>query len=152
MIRRLDADEWPEWRAARLDALADAPEAFGSTLVDWIDATDDRWRARIHDVPFNVIARRDDKPVGQVSATHNEPAATVELISMWVSPTVRGMGVGDALIEAVISWATSRQAHTVELSVKVSNKPARRLYERNEFSLAGAGAAADEVRMTRALP
>jgi len=84
MIRRLNPDDWQGWRSVRLEALADTPDAFGSTLADWIDATDGRWRARIHDVPFNVIARRDDKTVGQVSATNNEPATTVELISMWV--------------------------------------------------------------------
>lgn len=151
--KTLNPDDWPEWRSVRLEALAESPAAFRSGLADWIDATADRWAARLRDVPLNVIALRDGTPVGQVSAMRSDPAATIELISMWVSPTARGAGVGDALIKVVTSWAASEEASTVELCVKESNNPARRLYERNGFSIAGAGAGAsnDEIRMIRAL-
>jgi ribosomal protein S18 acetylase RimI-like enzyme len=148
---RLSLNDWPQWRAIRLQALAEAPAAFGSTLADWIDAPDDRWRTRIRDVPLNVIATLDNNAVGQVSATNNDSTRTAELISMWVSPTARGAGVGDALINTVISWAMSQGSIEVELSVKKSNAPARRLYERNKFSTAGPGDDHDEIRMTRTL-
>jgi ribosomal protein S18 acetylase RimI-like enzyme len=147
----LNPDDWPEWRSVRLDALSDAPAAFGSGLADWIDATDERWHSRIDDVPLNVIAALDNKLVGQVSAMSNDSAETIELISMWVSPTARGAGVGDALINVVTSWAASQGASIVELCVKASNVPARRLYERNEFLVDGAGVADDEIRMVRTL-
>ena len=150
-IRPLNLDDWPQWRSVRLEALADSPAAFGSALADWIDATDDRWRDRIRNVPFNVIALCDDNPVGQVSATIDDPAEAVELISMWVSPTARGEGIGDALIDAVAAWAVSQQARTLTLFVKATNSPARRLYERNQFSPAGAGKDNDVVRMIRPL-
>lgn len=150
--RTLSIDDWPEWRALRLEALADAPAAFGSGLADWIDASDERWRSRIRDVPLNVIAMLDGEPVGQVSAMNGSSAGTIELISMFVSSSARGAGVGDALIDAVIAWAVGQEASGVELSVKVSNLPARRLYERNEFLVCGVGDGADEVRMVRTLP
>lgn len=149
--KQLSPDDWSEWRSVRLRALADAPAAFGSTLADWIDAADDRWRSRIRDVPLNVIAVVDDEHVGQVSATIKDPAATIELIGMWVSPAARGTGVGDTLIGAVTAWAATQQATAVELSVKAANSPARRLYERNGFSVAGPGDTSDEVRMIRHL-
>jgi ribosomal protein S18 acetylase RimI-like enzyme len=150
-IKRLEPDDWVYWRSIRLEALADAPDAFGSGLADWIDADDDRWRSRLRDVPLNVIAMLDDEPVGQVSAI-NTDLSTAEMISMWVSPTARGAGVGDALIDTVISWSMSESVDTVELSVKASNGPARRLYERNEFSVAGTHDSDDEIRMIRTLP
>ena len=149
--KTLSIDEWPEWRSLRLEALADAPAAFGSGLSDWIDATDDRWRSRVRDVPLNVVAILDSEPVGQVSAMHDALAAPVELISMWVASKARGAGVGDALIDAVISWAKDQGASGVELSVKASNLTARRLYERNQFRVDGIGEGDDEIRMARTL-
>lgn len=149
--KQLNPDDWPEWRSVRLEALAGAPAAFGSGLADWIDATDERWRSRLLDVPLNVIAALDNKPIGQVSAMSDDSAKTIELISMWVSPTARGAGVGDALINAVTTWAASQEARIVELCVKASNIPARRLYERHEFLVDGAGVANDEIRMIRTL-
>lgn len=152
MITQLQPDDdWRMWRSMRLDALADSPTAFGSLLADWIDAGGDRWRARLRDVPLNVIAMLDDEPAGQVSGMQDGSSMTVELISMWVSPTARGAGVGDALIDTVARWATEDGAETVGLSVQTSNGPAVRLYERNGFSITGPGMADDEVRMMRTL-
>lgn len=149
-IVRLGTDDWPTWRSVRLAALADAPSAFCSTLADWVDAPDERWRARLRDVPLNLIAKRDGQPVGQVSGTKTPRPDVAELISMWVAPSARGAGVGDALVESVIAWALSEGHRRLELSVKKSNAPARRLYGRHEFTTAGVGDAADEVRMSRA--
>ena len=149
--RMLRADQWPEWRSLRLQALTDAPSAFGSSLSDWIDATDERWRSRLRDVPLNVVATLDGETVGQVSAVNGSSSHSVELISMWVAPTSRGVGVGDALINTVIDWAEGQTASVVSLSVKASNLPARRLYERNLFMVDGVGDEDDEVRMARPL-
>ena len=148
--KRLSIDEWRQWRSLRLAALADAPGAFGSGLADWSDAPDQRWRSRLRDVPLNVIAHLGGEPVGQVSGTATD-AGVVELISMWVAPHARGVGVGDALIGSVVSWAQSCAASRVELDVKASNDPARRLYTRNRFAIVAKGGADDEVRMVRPL-
>lgn len=149
--KQLHPDDWREWRSVRLAALADTPSAFGARLADWIDAPDERWRSRVREVPLNVIAELDGTPVGQVSATSNGSTGAVELISMWVSPAARGAAVGDALIDAVVSWAINQSAGSVELSVKASNSPARRLYERCGFAVGGDGCADDEIRMVRRL-
>ena len=45
-LRAVTADDWAEWRVVRLAALADAPGAFGSSYVDWVDASESRWRMR----------------------------------------------------------------------------------------------------------
>ena len=38
---RVGADEWETFRDVRLASLADAPEAFGATYADWVDASED---------------------------------------------------------------------------------------------------------------
>ena len=37
-------NKWAVWREMRLQALEEAPDAFGSAISDWVDAPEDRWR------------------------------------------------------------------------------------------------------------
>lgn len=143
-IRRLGGDDWEVWREVRLRSLVDAPEAFGSKLVDWQGTNDseDRWRSRFDNVAFNAVASFEGKPqgdrrvVGTVGGMHRSPG-TVELVSMWVAPDVRGTGVGDALVEAVCRWARDESASRVLLAVRRGNERATSLYERSGFVLVG---------------
>lgn len=138
--RVLTPDDWPLWRALRLAALADAPTAFGSTLADWTGAGDTewRWRARLSDVPFNVVLTWHGEPVGMVSAIDSSADGSVELISLWVVPAVRGQGVGDAAVCRVLEWARIRRAESsVVLAVRLDNVAAARLYRRHGFVDAG---------------
>lgn len=144
----LRSDDWPIWRRLRREALAEAPAAFGSTLAEWSGPgdTEARWRARLTDVPFNVVVRWHGIEAGMVSA-YKEEAGTVELISMWVAPHARGRGVADAAVSAVLQWADGR---VVGLSVKSDNQAAIRLYERHGFTDAGRSPDdASERRMLR---
>ena len=55
------------------------------------------------------------------------------LISMWVAPEVRGQGVGEALIDAVLGWARVGGARRLLLDVGDHNQPAIALYARKGF-------------------
>lgn len=133
-LRRLAVDDWRLWRGLRLAALEEAPYAFSSKLSDWTGAGDleSRWTARLASVPFNVVAALDGSTVGIVSAARPAHAAA-QLISMWVAPSARGQGIGDALIEAVVTWSRENDAKVLYLDVFEDNKAAVRLYRRHGF-------------------
>ena len=152
-LRRLDEDDWQLWRRVRLDALREAPAAFGSTLAVWAGAGDleERWRARLRDVAYNVVAEQDGRPVGQVSGTAPDASMTVELISLWVAPEVRGAGVGDLLVGDVVRWAQEQGSRAVTLSVKTANRVAIGLYERAGFRFVDLPSDPDEQVMLRTL-
>ncbi|MFI6594762.1 GNAT family N-acetyltransferase [Nonomuraea sp. NPDC050536] len=136
-LRVLGEDDWGVWRELRLAALAEAPYAFGSTLADWSGDGDqeERWRARLSmRGSYNLVAVLDGTPVGMASGIPGSDEGTAELVSMWVSPTGRGKGVGDHLIGAVTTWAVARGSHTLELAVKPSNSRAIDLYHRQGFT------------------
>ena len=130
----IGVDDWRLWRELRIEALREAPHAFGSKLSDWQGSgdTEQRWKARLASAPFNVVASIDGKPAGMVSAL-NADDDTAELISMWVAPFARGQGVGDALIRGVIAWAREQYVTRVVLAVRNDNKPAVALYSRHGF-------------------
>lgn len=127
---RIGPEDWREFRKVRLAALSDAPSAFGSRHADWVEAPEHRWRARLTDVAFTVVARSGGKPVGVVSGTDSGQA--VELISMWVAPNQRGTGLAARLIEEVVVWASARGQRTC-LMVRDDNIGAIRSYTRAGF-------------------
>src|SRR5579862_247031 len=139
-IDALRVDEWQIWRQLRLQALAEAPYAFSTDLADWQGAGDreERWRSRLTAVPLNLIAYLGDTPAGMASGTAPVGGA-VELISMWVAPCGRGLGVGDGLISAVIAWAARQGVRRVSLVVFRNNARAIALYQKHGFRDDGIG-------------
>lgn len=152
-VIRLAPDDWRQWRVLRRAALAEAPEVFGSTLADWSGPgdTEQRWRSRLQSVPYNIVVRRDEEPAGMASGTMPGPDGVVELISLWVSPTARGHGVGAAAVGAVVEWAQAAYpGHRVAASVKTHNEPALALFRRSGFLDAGVSPdGPDERRLVR---
>jgi ribosomal protein S18 acetylase RimI-like enzyme len=140
-VRVLGADDWPLWRTLRRSALAESPDAFGSTQADWSGPgdTEARWRARLSDVPLNLALFLADAPVGMVSATAQLDSNVVEVISLWVAPKARGHAVGDLAPTDVLGWgACAHPERTVVLSIRENNVAAHCLYARHGFdNLAG---------------
>ena len=135
ILQTLDAEDWRAWRHLRLQALEEAPYAFSATLADWQGPGDleQRWRARLRNVAFNVIAFLDNKPAGMVSATQPDAENQVGLLSMWVAPWARGCGVGNALVASVVKWAEETKSNRVIIRVYEDNGQAIALYARNGF-------------------
>jgi GNAT superfamily N-acetyltransferase len=134
-LNDIGADDWKLWRELRLAALEEAPYAFGSTLADWVDAPEQRWRDRLS-VPgaYQVIASLDGTPIGMAGGMPKDDSPTPELVSMWIAPAGRGYGVGDALMAAVEAWARGTGTDALMLSVAVGNEAAHKLYLRNGFA------------------
>ncbi|MFE4975137.1 GNAT family N-acetyltransferase [Kitasatospora sp. NPDC056651] len=135
-LRSLTSEDWPLWRELRLAALAEAPYAFGSTLADWQDAEESRWRARL-EIPgaLDLMAVLDGHPVAIASGVPDDDDTTAgELISLWVGPQARGRGVADRLIAEIAAWAAERGRTTLKLAVAPDNAAALALYRRNGFA------------------
>jgi GNAT superfamily N-acetyltransferase len=136
VVRAATMEEWQVLRDIRLAALRDAPNVFGSTYAEQAASVEADWRRRISrgGTFFAYVPEVDgNEPSGLVGGFQEKPA-TVELVSLWVRPRVRGLGVGDALVAAVIDWARARNATSVHLWLTETNQHARMLYERCGFS------------------
>jgi GNAT superfamily N-acetyltransferase len=142
-IRPFAAHEWAAYKDLRLRALADAPDAFGSTLAREQALSDEEWANRLPsgsgmDWSLPLVAEIDGKPVG-LAWVRIEPSTSdvANLYQMWVSPDYRGLGLGRMLLEAAITWATEKGAHSLELGVTLRDSPAMRLYTRVGFEPIG---------------
>jgi GNAT superfamily N-acetyltransferase len=139
MVREVAAADWEALRDIRLEALRDAPEAFGSTFAREVAFAEEDWQARISR-GGNFLGYLPEasatEPAGLIGGYQEEPGL-VELVGMYVRPRARGRGVGEALIATVVGWAGARNAASVHLWVTETNKPARLLYERCGFTPTG---------------
>ena len=70
-VRRVHAAEWKELREVRLRALADAPDAFASTLEREAAFPEEVWRQRAHGGPASAsfIVREDGVGVGTAACS-----------------------------------------------------------------------------------
>ncbi|NUR05541.1 MAG: GNAT family N-acetyltransferase [Nocardioidaceae bacterium] len=130
--RYVGADDWAQWRDLRLRALADSPDAFGSTLAREEALTEAHWRARLGDPDgVAVLVDVDGHPVGMGAGFPDLPGL-LHVVTMWVEPACRGRGVGGVVLRAVENWATARGLG-LHLDVNVANPVARSTYERYGF-------------------
>jgi GNAT superfamily N-acetyltransferase len=132
-IRRLSIDEARRLRHIRLRALADTPDAFGSTYAEVAAHPLAEWSKQLQEIA-TFVAVHDGKDLGLVRCASDEHHHDIAwLISMWVTPEARGQGVGNALIDAVIECARSSGASRLLLDVGDHNQQAIALYARKGF-------------------
>jgi ribosomal protein S18 acetylase RimI-like enzyme len=158
VVREITVDDWELLREVRLAALAEAPQAFASTHAGESALTEEQWRGRISERSVMFFARQDSDgsaPLGLAGVYIQD--ADANLVSMWVRPSGRGLGVGEALVQAAASWAKEHDCPAMFLWVTESNAPAVRLYERCGFTPTGerqplpSDPTLPEIRMRRKL-
>ena len=87
------------------------------------------------------VAEQRDKPVGVVTvhlfpALHtSEPVAW--LTALVVDETVRGSGVGSALVERAEEWASRHGAKRLALTSHLRRKEAHEFYKRRDYEQTG---------------
>jgi ribosomal protein S18 acetylase RimI-like enzyme len=136
-VRRAAAGDEAMVRSLRLEALADSPAAFDSTLERELTRTPSDWeRWLAHGATF--VALEAGAPDGiACGVPHPDDPTAMFLMSLWVRPRARGRGAGSALVAAVLSWAEEAGKAVAWLHVGKDNEPARRLYERHGFRATG---------------
>ncbi|AOI50134.1 putative acetyltransferase [Burkholderia oklahomensis] len=160
-VRRLSASLAADYRAIRLAALQDMPDAFGSTydveVARPLTAFAERLAGTIvfgAYVGGRIAGMAGFKRLDGAKARHKG-----FLWGMYVAPDARRHGVGAALLDAVLA-AAAEAVEQVTLAVVDGNGAARAFYERHGFvvygveprALKGANGYADELLMVKFLP
>src|SRR3712207_10730 len=98
-VRRTRAADWEVLRELRLRALADAPDAFASTLAKEAAFPEEVWRQRAEGEAGSAtfIAWEDGAGIGmaRIFAEADVPGR-MHLVGMWVDPRHRRHGVAQA--------------------------------------------------------
>jgi ribosomal protein S18 acetylase RimI-like enzyme len=143
VVRQFESSEWPTYRDLRLRALADSPDAFGSTFAIEQARSANEWAQRLsagvssaEDLP--LIAEANHTSAGLAWAKADAlPTRTVFIYQMWVATEFRGRGLGRLLLRTAVAWARSQGAHSVRLGVTCGETPAVGLYMAEGFMPVG---------------
>lgn len=99
-VRTLDVDEWERFRAIRLLALQESPEAFVATHESEAAEPETFWRERMQRAT-RLLAEVDGETVGTASiGQYEDHPEAAQLFGLWVAPDRRGSGVATALVRA----------------------------------------------------
>jgi len=141
-VRPSVEDDWPAYRALRLEMLEDAPLAFLETLATARTHPDEHWRRRTAGTSastrlFAAVAP-DGRWLGSMGGHQAPGTRDPYLVGVYVTPRYRGReaGMTDALLDAVIDWAQGRGEQLL-LDVHEHNPAAIRYYERRGFVFTG---------------
>lgn len=130
------------FKAVRLRALQDAPQAFASTYTQELQLTDSDWIKRVErwngEKGAGFLAVDGETACGIAgSFLDQDDPSQAHLISMWTAPTHRQQGIGRLLVNEVLNWARTRNARVLQLMVTSNNEPAICFYERLGFTRTG---------------
>jgi ribosomal protein S18 acetylase RimI-like enzyme len=136
-LRRAESADEATLRELRLEALRDAPAAFGSTYERELARSSADWQRWLSS-GATFILYQPAGAQGTVAGVRDETdPAIVHLMAMWVHPEIRGSGGADDLVSEVVAWAKSAGANFVRLKVIQGNDRARLCYERMGFCPTG---------------
>ena len=142
-IRSLKPYQWPLLKAIRLRALADSPEAFGTTLAQALARTDAEWQENARRFTLLppaacFLAFEADTPCGMANCfVTTEDPQVAELTAFWVAPERRGLGVAEALVADAAKWASAQTVTTLQAWVVEDNTRALTFYKMMGFSDTG---------------
>jgi len=133
-VRRLLPAEGEAFRAIRLEALATCPDAYATTLAKQAADPLAHFTETLRDSPV-FGAFLEDGIVG-MAGLYREAGERKRhkgvLWGMYVRPAVQGLGLGRALLRAVLDHARG-EVDQVLLQVVSDNRRAIRLYESEGF-------------------
>lgn len=128
------------FKDVRLRALQDAPSAFSSTFAQESKLSDTDWNSRAvqwssqQSVGYLAIDGSNACGIAAGMIDKND-AARAHLLSMWVAPAHRRLGIGRSLVEAVLDWSRTMNVRNMHLLVTSNNTGAIKFYQRLGFAL-----------------
>lgn len=144
VIRCVRPDEVAAFKAFRLRALADAPDAFSDTYAAAVARPERAWSERVAEnaagtVSVMLVAAdpATDAWLGMTGCVFEDDPTEATVVSVWVAPEARRRGLARRLLAAATAWARSRGADRLVLWVTESNAEARALYAGAGFTPTG---------------
>lgn len=143
-IIALPPTEWEKYKALRLRALQEEPQAYLSTYEKSRNDPDEKWKERLSNArdgktQWLVFAKEKETLIGMIGAFIDE-RGDIEIIALYVVKEARGKGVGKKLMdEILVKIQESRKGRRVLVSANEEQEAAVTLYKQFGFSVIQSG-------------
>ena len=133
-IRRLEPTDWTAASAIYWEGMRDGLATFEAEVPPW-----DVWDER-HLSDHRLVAELLDEVVGWAAllpASERRCYSGVAENSVYVAREARGLGIGRALLEALIAGAEAAGIWTIQTSIFPENRASLALHEKCGFRVVG---------------
>jgi RimJ/RimL family protein N-acetyltransferase len=136
-IRRLSVDDWQAGRAIRLQALAECPGNYFTSLAEAEARDDDDWRAMLANprmATFGLFVGNLLAGLTAIYIADEDPSnRTAGFAMSYLRPEWRGRGFARRLHEVRLDWARANNMVRVIVSHRASNAASRAAILRSGF-------------------
>ncbi|GHA23310.1 N-acetyltransferase [Devosia pacifica] len=138
-IRRLTSADFDAYKAIRLEALENHPEAFVTSAEDFLANGDMAVVSALKQLVIFGAVLDDGSLAGIMAFAGNSGSKDRHkgyLVQVYVRPPMRGTGCARQLLDHVLDYAAGR-VQQLHLGVWTENAPALTLYKRAGFEIYG---------------
>lgn len=132
-IRKLEKDDYLEYKLIRLEMLQNHPTAFGSDYESESLFSDETWIKRLSKSSVDTYAAFKATEIIGICVVVTNPRLKMKHIStlhsMYIKPEFRGKDYSKVMIRGVIKELKKRKTLRLNLSVATVNVPAISLYK-----------------------
>jgi len=151
-IRSIEMSDLAAFKALRLEALKNHPEAFGTDYHESLGEPDSNWIERVRDSVNSdtnclFLADAEDELAGMLGVFRSRGAKNRHAGTVWgvyVRPAYRGQKLVDRMMHEALEWCTQRGIRIVRLSA-TNSTAAVRCYLRCGFVVYGVSP--EEIRV-----
>jgi RimJ/RimL family protein N-acetyltransferase len=141
-VRRLGPDDLEANRAIRLEALAEFPGNYFTSLAEAQARSEADWLEMLSDPKMAIFGLYDGEALAGLTAIYIADAdpsgRTAGFAMSYVRPAWRGQGHAATLHKARLDWARDNGMTRVIVSHRASNTPSRKAILRSGFTRTGA--------------
>ena len=141
-IIALPPEQWPAYKALRLEALQSDPQAFGASHAAAVEKPDAFWhdglvRAAQSDGQWILFARTQNRFVGMIGAFVGDSPVVASVVMVYVTQSERGQGIARQLMNALITEVRYSGVGRLRLTVNSTQHAAVALYKSSGFAVIG---------------
>lgn len=124
---QISVNDWQKFKAARIRAIKDSPQAFGDTLEKAMSRSDTYWIELVEKSEVFVISSEGHYIATVILKQDDDGVWSIK--SLWTDPEYRNRGLATTLLTVVLQTAKESGIEVIELGINANQTTAIKLYE-----------------------